>query len=319
MYRDTWDVRVGRQVAAICQQPHRVIELGNEFLASFAAHAEQTVFITEGAVDLYRAPDLYFSRKVREIAPAKIVGTYGSEIVRRAVMFKPVEPDRGLFTSDFMPHIDAAVGTYATLRSEHPVTFAAFRQSPWYHSGILALEQSQLTVRSPFMDNDFVRTVYRAPKQPESNNDIRLRLIETGSSALGVIRSDRGVGGNGSRWAALLTRAAREFSFKAEYEYDYGMRAPVARIDHFLRHLHLERLFFGRHKALHFRVWYRDQLANYVRQMLLDSRTLSRPYLNAKTVQAIVDGHTNRGLNYTTAIHKLLTLELGHRLFFDAR
>jgi asparagine synthase (glutamine-hydrolysing) len=35
-------------------------------------------------------------------------------------------------------------------------------------------------------------------------------------------------------------------------------------------------------------------------------------------LEAVVDGHTRRGRNYTTAIHKLLTLELLHRLFFDA-
>ena len=66
-------------------------------------------------------------------------------------------------------------------------------------------------------------------------------------------------------------------------------------------------------------MWYRDQLADYVRQILLDSRSLTRPYIDANAVREIVDGHTRRGLNYTTAIHKLLTLELLHRLFFDVQ
>lgn len=318
IYRDTYDVRIGRQVAAICEQPHQVIEIGGEFLRNFGTFAQQSIFITEGTVDLYRASDLYLSSKVREIAPAKIVGTYGSEIVRCAVMFKPVEPEPGLFAPEFLSHVHAAESTYEALRREHPITFAAFRQSPWYHSGILALEQSQLTVRSPFLDNDFVRTVYRAP-QSDPDEDIRLRLIKDGSPALARIASDRGVGGNGSQLTSFLAHASREFTFKAEYAYDYGMPQAVARIDHLLSGLRLERLFFGRHKALHFRVWYRDQLSDYVRQMLLDSVTLSRSYLKANAVRQIVDGHTRRGLNYTTAIHKLLTLELLQRLFFDMR
>jgi asparagine synthase (glutamine-hydrolysing) len=45
---------------------------------------------------------------------------------------------------------------------------------------------------------------------------------------------------------------------------------------------HLDRLFLGRHKLLHFRVWYRDALAGYVREMLLDPRSLSRPYIERK-------------------------------------
>jgi len=317
--RDTYDVRIGRKVANICRQPHQVIEVGDEFLIGFAGYAERSIFITEGTVDLYRASDLYVSEKVRAIAPAKIVGTYGSEIVRHAVMFKPVVPPGGLFSPDFLPYVQAAGNTYATLRQQHPVTFAAFRQSPWYHHGILALEQSQLTVRSPFMDNDFVRTVYRAPTESRSNNqDIRLHLIKNGSPALGRIRSDRGLGGNGWHLTSFLARAYREFTFKAEYAYDEGMPQAVARIDHFLSALRLERLFLGRHKLLHFRVWYRDQLAEYVRQILLDPLTLSRPYLQKKTVETMVKNHLNGTRNYTTAIHKLLTLELLQRLFLNA-
>jgi asparagine synthase (glutamine-hydrolysing) len=170
------------------------------------------------------------------------------------------------------------------------------------------------------MDNDFVRTIYRAPNESvNSNGDIRLRLIKDGSPALGRLRSDRGVGSNGWRLSSFLARTSREFTFKAEYAYDEGMPQSVARVDHFLSGLRLERLFLGRHKLLHFRVWYRDQLAEYVRQMLLDPLTLSRPYLQKKTVETVVKSHLNGTRNYTTAIHKLLTLEILQRLCFNAQ
>jgi asparagine synthase (glutamine-hydrolysing) len=318
-FRESQDVRIGRKIARICRQPHQVIEVGDEFLANFPAYAERSIYISEGTLDVYRASDLYVSKKAREIAPAKIVGTYGSEIVRQAVMFKPAEPMAGLFTPDFLSHVRAAGNTYAELRRQHPVTFAAFRQSPWYHHGILALEQSQLTVRSPFMDNDFVRTVYLAPKNTAVGEDVRLRLIKDGSPALGRIRSDRGVGGNGGHITSALARAFQEFTFKAEYAYDYGMPQSVVRIDQSLSGLHLERLFLGRHKLLHFRYWYREQLAEYVRQILLDPLTLSRPYLQKKALVTVVEDHIKGRRNYTTAIHKLLTLELLQRLFLDGR
>jgi asparagine synthase (glutamine-hydrolysing) len=317
--RESQDVLVGRKIAGICQQSHQVIEVGKEFLSGFPKYAERTVAMTEGTVDVSRS-DLYLSQKARQIAPAKIVGTYGSEIVRQAVMFKPSEPLPGLFDPEMLGQVRQAASTYTGLRQkQHPATFAAFTQSPWYHHGVLVMEQSQLTVRSPFMDNDFVRTVYRAPKDYSSNGDVRVRLIKNGSVALGRVRSDRGVGGNGNRLSSALVRAYLEFTFKAEYAYDYGMPQSVAQIDHFFSALRLERLFLGRHKFLHFRVWYRDQLSAYVRQMLLDPRALSRPYLQKKTVEKMVEGHLTHGLNYTTAIHKLLTLELLHRLFLDAK
>jgi asparagine synthase (glutamine-hydrolysing) len=316
---ESQDVLMGRKIAGICQQSHQVIEVGNEFLSDFPNYAERMVAMTEGTVDVSR-PDLYLSQKARQIAPAKIVGTYGSEIVRQAVMFKPSEPLPGLFDPEMLGQVHQAASTYSGLRQkQHPATFAAFTQSPWYHHGVLAMEQSQLTVRSPFMDNDFVRTVYRAPKDFSRNEDVRVRLIKNGSAALGRVRSDRGVGGNSNRLSSALVRGYLEFTFKAEYAYDYGMPQSVAQIDHFFSALRLERLFLGRHKFLHFRVWYRDQLSAYVRQMLLDPRTLSRPYFRKKTVEKMVEGHLTRGLNYTTAIHKLLTLELLHRIFLDAQ
>jgi asparagine synthase (glutamine-hydrolysing) len=318
-FRDTYDVRIGRKVARVCRQPHQVIEVGDEFLSKFADYAERSVYLTEGTIDVYRAADLYVSEKVRAIAPAKIVGTYGSEILRHAVMFKPMEPLAGLFCPEFLSQVHAARSTYATLRQQHPVTFAAFRQSPWYHQGILALERSQLTVRSPFMDNDFLRTVYRAPKESAASEDIRLQLIKDGSPALGRICSDRGVGGDKGYLTSMLTRASQEFTFKAEYAYDYGMPQSVARIDHCLSGLQLERLFLGRHKLLHFRVWYRDQLSEYVRQILLDPLTMSRPYIKKRTLETVVKDHLKGTRNYTTAIHKLLSLELLQRLFLDAR
>ena len=167
------------------------------------------------------------------------------------------------------------------------------------------------------MDNDFVRTVYRSPQNIFQEQDVRLRLIDNGNFSLARIPSDRGVTCRPGPIAAIR-RAGREFTFKSEYAYDYGMPKAVARVDHALSGLRLERVFLGRHKLTHFRVWYRDQLAGYVREMLLDSRTLGRPYLQRPVLEAIVDGHIRRGQNFTTAIHKLLSLELMMRLFFDA-
>jgi asparagine synthase (glutamine-hydrolysing) len=91
----------------------------------------------------------------------------------------------------------------------------------------------------------------------------------------------------------------------------------LARLDHLFSPFHIERLFLGRHKMSHYRFWYRDVLSEYVRDMLLDSRTLSRPYLERNGVETIVRGHLKGDRNYTRLIHKLLTLELTHRLFVD--
>ncbi len=316
--RDCQDVTVARRVADVCQQSHSVIPIGDEFLKRFAHYAERTVYLTEGGADVYRSCDLYVSERARKIAPVKVVGTYGSEIVHQDVMFKPAKLRPGLFSSEFAPYTEKARATYTRIRQQHPVTFAAFCQSPWYHHGVLSLEQTQLTVRSPFLDNDFVRTVFRAPQARHRSADVRLRLISDGNSELGRIRSDRGVGGVPGI-SSTVARNWLEFTFKAEYAYDYGMPQWLAKLDNTLAPLHLERLFLGRHKFSHFRLWYRNGLSEYVRQILLDPHTLSRPYIDRRGVEAVVEGHTKGVGNYTAEIHKLLTLELLQRLFVDSR
>jgi asparagine synthase (glutamine-hydrolysing) len=319
VFRESQDVIIARQVAKACQQSHQVITVEGEFLSRFSRYAERTVYLTDGCADVSRSADLYVNERAREIAPVRMTGNYGGEVLRCVRAFKPVLPTTGLFSGDFLPYVHAASKTYARVIEGHPLSFAVFRQAPWFHHGLLALEQTQISTRSPFLDNDFVRTVFRAPDSACANNDVCLRLIADGDERLSKIRTDRGLAGDQGRLPAALLRGFLEFTFKSEYAYDYGMPQWVAKIDHAFSPLHLERLFLGRHKFYHFRVWYRDVLSNYVREMLLDPRTLSRPYLEPKRLEPMVRGHLRGDWNYTSEIHKVLTLEILHRAFIDSR
>lgn len=318
MYRDSQDVLVAGKVAHACGQKFDLIRVGGEFLAQFPYYAERTVFLTDGCVEVKHAPDLFVNERAREIAPARVTGNYGGEVLRRVRAFRPVDPPRGLYSPDVLDSIERARATYQGSVDCHPLTFAVFRQAPWHHYGLHSLEQSQLSMRSPFLDNEFVRTVFRAPQSSLASDGISLRLIADGSQKLSRIRTDRGAAGILPRWAATMQRAFLDFTFKAEYAYDYGMPQAVVTVDNVLSRLHLERLFLGRHKFYHYRVWYRDQLASYIREMLLDSRALSRPYIQRNALESIVRGHLAGTQNHTTTIHKLLTLEHFHRLFIDS-
>lgn len=317
MFRDCQDVLLARQVARVCGQSHEVISVGKEFLLRFSHYAARTVYLTDGCVEVGYSPDLYINERVREIAPVRMTGNYGDQILRRFRAFKPAELASGLLRPDFVSYVRQAEETYTRILQGHPLSFAVFRQAPWHYYGLLALEQTQLSLRSPFMDNDLVRTVFRGPEPSFANNDVRLRLIAEGNAALRRIPTDRGIGGSSGPLSTALSHSLLEFLFKAEYAYDVGMPQWLARTDHLLSFLCLEHIFLGRHKFHHFRVWYRDILSSYVRDMLLDPRSLSRPYLEPHGLEAIVEGHLKGNRNYTTEIHKILTLELIQRLFID--
>ncbi len=319
MFGEHEDLRIARRVAAICGQPHRVLTAGAEFLSQFGHYAERAVYLTDGCVDVSRSPDLYLNERAREIAPARMTGLYGGELLRGFRAFKPSEPTVDLYSKEFLSNIRETAATYAGVIHGSHLSFAAFRQGPWYLYGSLSLEQTQLTMRSPFLDNDFVRTIFRAPASALGNDDVSLRLIGDGNRALRAIPTDRGVGGDRGKLRGGISHAWLEFLFKAEYAYDMGMPQWLARVDHTFSALHLERLFLGRHKPFHFRVWYRDALAGYLREMLLDERALTRPYIERRNLEAVVEGHVKGNRNFTVELHKVLTLELVHRIFVDGQ
>lgn len=317
MYRECRDVIVARQVARACGQPHQVIRCGPEFISRFPDYAERTVYVTDGCADVSCSPVLYGSQHAREIAPVRMTGNYGDQVLRGLRAFKPMSSVPGLFSADLQHYLSAACQTYSRVVDTHPLTFAAFRQAPWHHYSLLALEQTQLTMRSPFLDNDVVRTLFRAPASVAKNNDLRIRLIGEGDSSLRQIRTDMGFGGGSKGFLGAILRQYHSFTFKADYAYNHGMPQWMAKIDHAFARLHLERYFLGWHKYYHFRVWYRDLFAGYLREMLLDSRTLSRPYWRKKDLTTIVERHIKGDRNYTNEIHRVLSLELLHRLIVD--
>ena len=144
-YRDCADARIARKVAAVCDQPHQTISLGDEFLAQFPRLAEQTVCITDGAMDVTGAAELYVNRLARQIAPVRLTGNYGSEILRRNVAFKPRALPSEMFSSDFLPQLSAAAHAYSEEAAGNQLSFIAFKQVPWHHYSRLAVEQSQIS------------------------------------------------------------------------------------------------------------------------------------------------------------------------------
>jgi asparagine synthase (glutamine-hydrolysing) len=308
--RDCADVKIARRLATACGQPHRTLPIGGDFLAAFPKLAAETVALSDGAMDVSGAAELYLNRAAREISPIRLTGNYGSEILRNNVAFRPRALTPGLFQPDFETQLAAAAHTYhEEFQPVRPRSFIAFKQMPWHHYARFAVERSQVSVRSPYLDNDLVALAFRAPAASESSPDPMARVVSAGKPELWRIPTDRGVTYPASP-VNRLRRAAAECAAKAEYAFDYGMPPWLARLDHALSPLHLERWFLGRQKFCHYRIWYRDALAPYVREMLLDSRTLGRPYLQARTVEALVNGHLSGRNNFTVEIHKLLTAEL---------
>jgi asparagine synthase (glutamine-hydrolysing) len=318
MYRECADVRLGRQVAMAAQQYHEVISVHQNFFADFPALAKRAVYFTDGAMDVTGAVELQVNRLAREIAPVRLTGNYGDEILRRHVAFGPSAAS-GVLSKDFAASVDQAAATYEQEKRVPRLSFIAFKQTPWHHFGRFSLERTQVTPRSPYLDNDLVALAYQAPTDSGSDCDSALQLIQEGDSSLGRIPTDRGHRYGRLPLMSVLGQGLQKFTSKAEYAYDYGMPEWLARLDHLLRPLCLERLFLGRHKFYHFRTWYRDRLSTYVKDILLDSRTRSRAYLRGERLEPIVKRHLAGQSNHTLDITRMLSIELIQRNLVEAK
>ncbi|HMC25458.1 MAG TPA: asparagine synthase-related protein [Candidatus Udaeobacter sp.] len=315
-YRDCADVKIARRTARVCRQPHNTILVAAEFLSQFHDLAEKAVYISDGTVDITGSIDLYVQRLARQIAPVRLSGVCGGEILRRLVMFKPDPPQQGLFDPDLESSFRDAAKTYAGELQGHRLSFTSFKQAPWYMASKFTVERSQVTYRTPYFDNDLVALAYQTPAKLLHNGPA-LRLIADGNPALGKIGTDRGLVFRSVPGVNRALHWYQEFTFKAEYAYDYRMPQWLARLDHAFAPLRLERLFVGRHKFHHFRIWYRDELSRWLKEMLLDSGARTRPYLRANSVEAMLRAHSTGQRNYAFEIHKILTLEFIQRKLIE--
>jgi asparagine synthase (glutamine-hydrolysing) len=311
-YRDCADVKIARKAAKLCQQPHNTIPVGTEFLSQFHDLAEKAVYISDGTMDVTGSIDVYVQRLARQIAPVRVSGVCGGEILRRLVMFKPDPPQEGVFDPDLESSFQDAAEAYAGELQGHRLSFTSFKQAPWFMASKFSVERSQVTYRTPYFDNDLVALAYQTPAKLLHNGPA-LRLIADGNPALGKIGTDRGLAFQSIPGVNRALHWYQEFTFKAEYAYDYRMPQWLAKLDHAFAPLHLERLFLGRHKFHHFRVWYRDELSGWLREMLLDPDTRSTPYLRPNRLEEILKAHSSGQRNYAFEIHKILTLEFIQR------
>ena len=311
-YRDCTDVTMARRVAAVGNHPHQVIPVNGDFHPQFPRLAEKSVYLSDGTMDVAGSVELYVNQMARKIAPIRLTGNYGSEILRGSIAFNHQARNMEIYEPDFARLLLAAGETYHDELQGNPLSFIAFKQVPWYHHSRFSLERSQLTVRTPFLDNDLVRLAYRAPQESIRSKEICMRLISAANQDLARIPTDRGLSYPQMPILGAARHLFQEFTVKAEYAYDVGMPHWLAKLDR-LAPMHLEKLFLGRHKFYHFRVWYRNQLAGYLKEILLTPEARDRSYFRGNRIEHLVNDHITGNGNYTLELHQALTFELIHR------
>jgi len=317
VYRDCLDVLIAQKVAAACHQKHEMIRLDKSFFRNFSDHAEKTVYLTDGCHNVCGSHDIFLNGQAREIAPIRVTGKFGGEVLRSVANLKATRPLRDLFSPDLYEYILEAGSTVDEVRNGRPLSYSVFKGIPWSMYGCVAAEQSQLTYRAPFMDNDFVGLLYQAPAGLLSGKEISLRLIADNAPGLTRILTDRGFG---ERHAFPLSNIIKLFYwglFKVDWYYGVGMPDWAMKLESKIGMFHLRKLFLGTQRIDHYRMWFQSEISDYVQQILLDRMTMGRPYLNNHFLEHMVESHIKGKRNYTNEINRAMTVELTQRLLIE--
>ena len=308
----TRDAQIAAAVAQSCNLGHRSLQIDGDFFADFTRQAEKTVYVTDGCAGVTAAHEIYLNKKARELAPVRMTGNFGSEILRSMSTFKRSGLAPDLVRKDFIA-VEEPGG--AGWQSEHPVTFAAFQEIPWSLFGTLAAARSQVVFRTPYLDNEIVELAYQAPVSARSSSSAALHFLQKNNRALAEIPTDRGVVAGGSNLVGALRRMASYLTFKLDYYYNDGMPQWLARWAAGLGRIGEVTGLLGQHKYLHYRTWFRNELAEFVQEQLSAAAAGPCEMWDRESLHRIAREHLAGRGTYTREINAVITLEMVRRQF----
>ncbi len=302
----TLDDRVAAQVAAACGLEHRLLRLNPDFFSSFGAQADKTVFVTDGYSGIFGAHEIYFHQQARPLATMRLTGNYGSEILRAITTFKPIGLSPDIYNPDFAGQVTAAAGKWAAEKG-HPDTFAAFKEIPWNLFGNLAAGRSQISFRTPYLDNEIVALSYQCPASLKKSSLPTMRLVKACSPALDRIPTDRGFISDRTGPDILARRVFAEVTFKLDYHSNAGLPRKLGVLDPIYKPIVVGLGIAGLHKFLKYSTWFQQDLAPYVREGV--ARARSNQILNTAFLAQIAQLHIQGRKNYSAELNAILTLE----------
>jgi asparagine synthase (glutamine-hydrolysing) len=310
---ETMDDRIAAQVAHACGLQHRLVRLGSDFFSDFADHVDRTVYVTDGTFGSTGAHEIYLNRQARCLAPVRLTGLFGSEVLRGVSTFKPLGLSDSLVNNQFARTINTVASEFRA-RQRHPVACAAFENVPWNLFGSAAASRSQVMLRTPYLDNELVALAFKAPESLRKSHRPALRVVRNNNKRLADIPTDRRIEYKYGRSINRLKRWLFEASFKLDYFYNEGMPHRFLPLDRVLEQVNSRVRFLGHHKYLHYRSWFRRELGEYVKDVVADASAKSLPFWNSHFLNRMANDHVCGRKNYLMEINAVLTLAAVDRL-----
>ena len=115
---------------------------------------------------------------------------------------------------------------------------------------------------------------------------------------------------------AAARRLVSEAAFKLDYLNNEGWPNWLSPIESPFAHVTSSLRLVGWHKYLHYRRWFRGELASYLKDAVADIRTRQMPFWKSGFLEQMADDHIRGRKNYVLEINAVLLLGAIDRLFF---
>lgn len=310
---ETLDSRLASQIAQACQCDHHTVRIGPDFFSDFASHVDRTVYLTDGYFGAVGAHEAYLNRAARQLAPVRLTGVFGGEILRGTSTFKPIGLVPDLLDSGLRREVDVCAQQFG-IAHEHPTTFAAFKEIPWSIFGSVAACRSQVSFRTPYLDNELVALAFQISDCLRTSSDSAIRFVEQEDATLSQIPTDMGELGNSVGLKSVWRNFFSKMTFKLDYWSNDGMPHWLSPFDPVLDRLNSDVGLLGLHKYLRYRRWFRRELSGYLKEMLSARSVRQSTAWNASFVSDLAENHIRGRRNYVQEINAVLTLDAVQRL-----
>jgi asparagine synthase (glutamine-hydrolysing) len=307
---ELFDIRCARSLATRGGHHFDVIRVGKEFFRDFETYACKSVFLSDGTYDALGAHDVYFNRCARQIAPVRLTGKFGSEVVRTRKLIPRFQYPSGFIEPKLQRVIDEMPSSDLFGLKRHPLSRVLSEELPWYEYGRVTVEQSQVTLRSPYMDNALARLMFQAPSSIRATGMVQEQYIRDRAPTLTAVPTNMGKFVSDNATVTRILYALMWVLFKIEYVYLYATPHWMTRLDRAAGGLRLERLVAGRQKWEGYRIWMCTEFPDFVRDTLLAPEAQYEEFFERKTVEQQVARHLAGTHNYLNEINKALTVEL---------
>ena len=325
------DARFAQMVANKVGTNHHFFEFKPDDLASYA---EKAVYITDGMLNCVHAHRMQTYGEMREFMDVGLSGFAGDLIIggsyianeiltaksdeefAQAVYNKmagkiPENVIHNLFNKEYCENVKcSAFKSLKQLlqnynnklfgnRSDH--FFLHLSRTTRFTINGLIIMHSQLEFRCPFYDNNFIDFIFSVPIPLRVKSRIYIKTTKKLFPSICKIPWQR----TGLPLTASNLQLKRHNKIK-------GVKRRINRITG-------KTIFEDTKNFADYDEWMRNskKLRGYIMGILLDERTLARPYFNPKCIKEILDLHMSGKKNHSELIGRLLTFELWHRQFLD--